>query len=344
MSKKLIQKKILYPILLIVSLLSISITHVHAGSVQNENVKLRIVILPYLSFAPFFIAQEEGFFKEQGLDVEYVKLSEGLEALPLLIQGKLDVATGTIGINMLNAIARGGNVKIVADKGHINPKGCPVNGILVRSGLINDGSDIANQLRGKKISLNPISTDGYYVEKAINKIGLTMNDLQIKGFLIPPMRAQALKSGSIDIVHVSEPWVTRILREGHSTLWVSAKDVVPNFQYAATVFGPNLLNKNRKAGQRFMIAYLKAIRQYNTGKTDRNVEILSKYSGVKRELLLEACWPYLDSTGQIDVNSFLDFQKWAMEKGLLDSPVKEDQFWDPSFIEHANHVLGKASK
>ncbi len=93
-----------------------------------------------------------------------------------------------------------------------------------------------------------------------------------------------------------------------------------------------------------MIAYLNAIRQFIHGKTDRNVEILSKYSGVKRELLLEACWPNLDSTGQIDVNSVLDFQKWAMEKGLLDSLIKEDQFWDPSFIEHANHVLGKALK
>lgn len=344
MNKKLIQKKIMYPFLLIIILLSISITPVHAASVQNDNVKLRMVILPYLSFAPFFIAQEEGFFQEQGLDVEFVKLSEGMGALPLLIQGKLDVATGTIGINMMNAIARGGTVKIVADKGHINPKGCPVNGILIRRGLINDSSDIVDQLRGKKISLNPISTDGYYVEKAFTKIGLTMDDLQIKGFLIPPMRAQALKSGSVDIVHVSEPWVTRILREGHSTLWVSAKDVVPNFQYAVIVFGPNLLNKNRKAGQRFMIAYLNAMRQYNKGKTDRNVEILSKYSGVERELLLEACWPALDSKGQIDVNSVLDFQKWAMEKGLLDRLIKENQFWDPSFVEHANQVLGKALK
>ena len=176
MNKKLIQKKIMYPFLLIIILLSISITPVHAASVQNDNVKLRMVILPYLSFAPFFIAQEEGFFQEQGLDVEFVKLSEGLEALPLLIQGKLDVATGTIGINIMNAIARGGTVKIVADKGHINPKGCPVNGILIRRGLINDSSDIVDQLRGKKISLNPISTDGYYVEKAFNKIGLTMDD------------------------------------------------------------------------------------------------------------------------------------------------------------------------
>jgi hypothetical protein len=32
-------------------------------------------------------------------------------------------------------------------------------------------------------------------------------------------------------------------------------------------------------------------------------------------------------------------QAWAVEKGLVDSPITEDQFWDPSFIEYANEVL-----
>jgi ABC-type nitrate/sulfonate/bicarbonate transport system substrate-binding protein len=38
-----------------------------------QPVELKVVILPYISFAPYFIAAEEGFFEEQGLKVEFVK-------------------------------------------------------------------------------------------------------------------------------------------------------------------------------------------------------------------------------------------------------------------------------
>lgn len=121
------------------------------GANPPEPVKLKIVVLPYLSFAPLFIAQEAGYFAEQGLDVEFVKVSEGSDAFSLLIQGKLDVATGTVGINILNSIIRGGTVRIVADKGHIDPAGCPVNGILIRREI----------LEGQKILPPNCAADGF---------------------------------------------------------------------------------------------------------------------------------------------------------------------------------------
>ena len=93
-----------------------------------------------------------------------------------------------------------------------------------------------------------------------------------------------------------------------------------------------------------MTAYLKAVRQYNQGKTKRNLEILVEHTGLDQTLLEEACWSLVRNDGTINVESVLDFQDWALEKGYIDNPVTEDQFWDPSFVEYANQVLGAPSQ
>jgi hypothetical protein len=88
-----------------------------------------------------------------------------------------------------------------------------------------------------------------------------------------------------------------------------------------------------------MVAYLKAVQQFNKGKTARNVEILSKHTGLDAELLQRACWPTISSDGQIDFESLLNFQRWAMKKGLLDSLVTKERLSDLSFAEYACQVL-----
>lgn len=173
----------------------------------------------------------------------------------------------------------------------------------------------------------------------MNSVGLTTDDLETSKLLIPPMRAESLKSGAIDIVHASEPWITRILKDGHAVLWKSAKDVVPNFQYAVILYGPTLLGKNREPGQKFMVAYLKGVREYNKGKTARNIEIISKHTGLTPDLLGESCWPAIYSDGHINIQGVLDFQTWGRKKGWLDKTLPENQFWEPAFINYANQSL-----
>ena len=70
-----------------------------------------------LSYAPYLVAQEEGFFSEQGLNVELLQFQRSQDAIPALVQGQLDVLGGALSFGFLNAITRGGNIRMVADKG-----------------------------------------------------------------------------------------------------------------------------------------------------------------------------------------------------------------------------------
>lgn len=319
-------------------------TYVEAESSQTKPVKLKVVLLPYLSFAPFFIAEEEGFFAEQGIEVEFVKMRGSSQSVPALLQGDLDVATSQIEFGILNAMAREGNLKIVADKGYLASAECPAYALLARRALVEAGElDTPAQLRGKRLAVEILTSEGYYVEKILREADLTFDDVKTKD-IPPPVLSEALETGAIDLVNIGEPWITRLLRTGNALIWKPVKEVLPDFQWAVILYGPTLLNRNPGAGRRFMVAYLKAIRQYNQGKRARNVEILAKYTKLDRELLQEACWPTIRNDGHINVQSVLNFQNWGIEKGLLDSKVTEEQFWDNRFIEYANQLLGTPEK
>jgi ABC-type nitrate/sulfonate/bicarbonate transport system substrate-binding protein len=179
------------------------------------------------------------------------------------------------------------------------------------------------------------------VEKLLNTAGLSLNDIVIVDVPTPVM-PDALKKGTIDVVATVEPWITFALQTGHAVLWMPAQKVIPGFQLSTILFGPTLLEKNPEVGKRFMIACLKAVRQFNKGKTERNLEIIAKHTGLDKELLKRTCWPSLRDDGKINIESVLDFQSWAVKKGFQDKLVSPDQFWDPSFIEYANKVLNKS--
>ena len=48
----------------------------------ENSVPIKISLLPYLSYAPIFIALEEGYFTEQGLVLEYVKFNQSGLSMP----------------------------------------------------------------------------------------------------------------------------------------------------------------------------------------------------------------------------------------------------------------------
>jgi len=314
---------------------------------QPESVALKVGILPYISYAPFFIAKEEGCFAEQGLQVELVRPGNVSEAIVALVQGDLDVAGGTVNCGYLNAMARGAKIRYVADKSYISPTSCTYAAFIARRVLVEAGElDSPAQLSGRRIAIPDsirASVLGYYIEAMLKTTDLTLDDIEIVN-LPSPAQMEALEEGTVDLILTGEPWVSRILNAGHALLWMPVQQVVPDYQHATILYGHTLLEENPDAGRRFMVAYLKAVRQYNQGKTERNLEILAKHTGLERELLDQLCLPPMRNDGRINVDSVLDFQEWAVEKGYLDSAVTEDQFWDPSFVEYANEVLGASSQ
>ncbi len=307
-----------------------------------EPVHLKVLVQPYMGYAPFYIAQDEGYFAEQGLDVEFVRLDRAADALVSLAQGQLDVSAGTIEIGMFNAIAKGTKIKFVADKGFMDPNGCNYAAWMTRKELLDSGklNDLKN-LAGLKAFFGAAGAEEYFFDILAKGAGLTSADVQSSD-PDPQTRMEGLQNGAVDIGLYYEPWITRTQNAG-GVIWKPVRQYLPNFPLSVIVYGPNLLEKNPEAGKRFMVAFLKAVQQYNQGKTDRNVEIIAKNTQLKPEDVKSFCWQSIKPDGSVDIQQIQDFQNWAIAKGYLDKGVTNDQLWDGQFIDYANKTL-QASK
>jgi len=153
------------------------------------------------------------------------------------------------------------------------------------------------------------------------------------------MLEEAFANGALDGALTGDPWTARLIDSGKGVIWKIGSDVAPGMEFAVIAFGPNLLEKDLEAGERFMVAYFKALRQYNEGKTDRNVTLMAQLTELDAELVRKMTWPYIRSDGRLNIGSMMEFQKWAMAEGVLDRTIPEEEFWEPRFTDHALRVL-----
>jgi NitT/TauT family transport system substrate-binding protein len=309
-----------------------------SGATQQLT-KIKVSVLPFLTYAPLFIAKEEGFYAEQGLDVEFVPIDKNSDAMAPLAQGQIDVASGSFDVSTLNAIAKGADIKYVSDKGYLDPNGCSAMTFIVRKELLENGAlkDPA-KLKGMKVALMPASSSEYALDLILKDTGVTTKDMDVQNLPFPA-RLEAMKNGSLDITAVSDPWTIRFANAGYTAVWKGMEQVLPNIQFSINIYGPNFLEKNPELGKKYMIAYLKGVRQYSQGKTDRNVEILAKYTQMKPEEVKQSCWISMKADGMIDNAGMSGFQEWALVRGFQISLVPPEKLLDMSFAQYANEAL-----
>jgi len=312
-----------------------------AATTEQESVCLKVALLPFLSFAPFFIAVEEGYFAEQGLEIEFIRFRTDGEYLIPLSQGMIDVAGGVVTAGFLNALARGMNLQIVADKGHVR-KGGGYAGMLVRKDLWDKGelSTLAD-LRGRKVALGMVGGSSQYnLEIALKEAALRLDEVEIVYIGFPDM-IEALKMGAVDAASMGEPLLTQAEELGIAVRFKPYQEALPARQIGVVYFGPNLLQKQPDVGKRFILAYLKGVRTYNEGRTPRNLEIIERYTKLDKEILKKCVWPSLNSDGHVLMDRILDLQDWLYENGFVDTKVKSEKMIDISFIDWANEELSE---
>lgn len=306
-------------------------------------IKLKVLLLSQFSFAPLLIAKEEGYFRDQGLDIDFVASSAGGSStlIPVLVSGGIDVVAGSVNVAQLNAMAQGANIRFVADKGYLDPKGCVANAYFVRRELLDKLKD-PSQLKGLTVNRGAgVGMTTYVFDHVLQRGNLSTKDINTVG-LTDAEAYQAMQAGTLDVAEVAEPQLSTEWKSDKVAMWLPLAQEAPNSQLAVITYGPNILQNNPEAGRRFMVAYLKGVRQYNEGKTDHNLEVLAKTTGLDKDQLKEMCFSQIRNDGSIDTDSVTRFEEWGIRNKKLDKAVTPEQFWDPSFINYANDALKKA--
>jgi len=257
------------------------------------------------------------------------------EILPALSSGQVDVSSGLLSAGMFNAIERGAEVVITADKGIVDPEGCVNWSILGRSDLIEAGAlESPEQLAGLTVNIVPATWLEYYLHVVLESGGLTLDDIE-KVNISAPAVPEALNAEQIDVAVNAEPWVTILANSGHLPVLALPQEVLADESGAVMLYGPNLLGDSHDVGVRFLAGYLESVVQYAEGKTERNLDIIETFTELDRGLLDAMCWPAINPTGDVDLGGVDDFQAFAVGRGYQDAVVSSDDYFDGSYLVEA---------
>ncbi|TMB80982.1 MAG: ABC transporter substrate-binding protein [Chloroflexi bacterium] len=298
-----------------------------------------------ISDAAIFIADAKGYFKEQGITLDLQTFQSAANMTTPLGTGELDAGGGAPSAGLFNAIGRGVNIRIVADKGSLTP-GHGYEAVIVRKDLA-DRVKSAKDMKGLKVSIAAQDiVPEYSLDAFLRTGGLTIKDITVVPLAFPDMIA-ALANKAIDVAVPTEPTATRILDAGTGVLITRTDVVVPGEQTAVILYSEKFASQNKDAAVRFMKAYLQGARFYNDAfdkkdpaKRKEAIDILAKGTKLDAALIERVVLPGIDPNGAVNTKSLDAAQQYFVQKGSQTKAIDMSKVVDTSFAEAAVKELG----
>lgn len=316
---------------------------------QEESV-VTIGIVNATSDVPFFIADKFGYFREAGITAKFITFDSGAKMIAPMGAGQLDVGGGGPSVGLYNAIARGIDIKIVADKGS-QVKGFGYQPLLVRKALVESGKYKGpKDLKGLKVAESAQGSSAMPdVERIMKMAGMGYNDVQHIYMPFSDM-VVSLQSGAIDASLTAEPSATMAIRTGAAVRVMTGDQYSPGQQLAVLLYSGNFIKNKPKLAHKFMVAYLKGVRFYNDGLKGNKLEgrtaedvlrVLTESTPFKdASLFREAIPAYNDPNGRVNMQSITEDYNFYKSTGLLEGDVRLENVVDPSFAQAAVKELG----
>jgi NitT/TauT family transport system substrate-binding protein len=315
-----------------------------SGAAAQPPLRLRVVHVPVLIFAPLYVAIERGYFAREGIEVELITTPGGISSFAVLAGGRAEVVVGGLGAALFNAAARGLDFKVV---GPVHMERPPVSTPLVISKKAWDSGEIraVRDLRGRKVSVNVLgSATEFWLHSALLRGGLTIDDVDLVAVNFPEVPA-ALANGAIAAGLLGEPLAT--LAEDRGQIVRLSQDFIDGVQVTALYYSGQFMRTSPRQAVGFMVAWLRASRDlYGDGyRRDDVARIVEKYTGVPAAVVKRAAAPYHEPNGTMNFNDFTRLQEFFRKRGSLtyDRPLAPAQYIDTSFVREALKVLGPFS-
>jgi NitT/TauT family transport system substrate-binding protein len=176
-------------------------------SCSNAPVKTEAITLGLGSsapgFTPIYVAQNEGYFTKNGLNVTINYYASGQAAVQGLLNNQVDIA-GTTEYPIVACAFNGNPVSIIAtmDKDQA----------FYLTGRKDLGIKNISDLKGKTIGLPQGTIGEFYLGRLLELNGLTMSDVTIVNTSMTSA-AGAIENGKVDAVVVSQPYSYDILQQ-----------------------------------------------------------------------------------------------------------------------------------
>jgi NitT/TauT family transport system substrate-binding protein len=223
--------------------------------------KVKVGVFPVSSSLPFFVAQDRGFFKEQKLDVEMVRLIGGPPNVSGLITNQIDAAAVLVTIEGMNANLKKPGVAMYISVNGQNAQ-YQMEQFVVRKGV---AARSLRDLKGKKIMSAPGPANVSMARAVLAAVGLKEGDYTLDQ-LDMGQHVNAMTAGTFDAGYTLEPNAAIMRQSGVATTLeagVIAKYILgdprANAWVAGGVISTDFMKNRPDVAKRYSAAWLKAV-------------------------------------------------------------------------------------
>jgi NitT/TauT family transport system substrate-binding protein len=193
----------------------------------------------------FWMAEEGGFFRDQGLNIKILNMGGGSRGAQELQTGSIDMMH--VGLSSVVRVNRdGGDLRLVASLSNV------IRFTLFAVPAVRTAAD----LRGGVIGISTFGSEtDTTVSLALMRLNLSRSEVTLKEYGGGGLRLEALRRGEISATPVNEPWRSLAREEGFNALLDLVPEQIP-WLFSGIVVRRDMLALRRDVLERFLKAVL----------------------------------------------------------------------------------------
>src|SRR6204780_3373211 len=294
----------------------------------DEFLKAKVGVLRLSSSAPVFIAQDKGYFREAGLDVE-LKFFDAAEPIAVATaSGDIDFGITAFTAGLYNLAGKGA-LKVIGGMSREKP-GYPLIGYFASNKAYAAGLTTPKDLAGKRVAVTQVGSSFHYsLGLLADKYGFKLAEVKVLPMQSLSNAAAALKGETVDAALLPASTARKLIDDGGAKLLGWVGDETP-WQLGAVFASPKTL-ANKPLVTKLLAALARADREYHDvilaavrdGKAPINevtkplLKIIAKYTNLPIEKVVGNC-AYIDPDGKLDVANVANQIEWLQAQGFVD--------------------------
>src|SRR5258705_4009173 len=309
----------------------------------DELLKAKVGVLRLSSSAPVFIAQDKGYFKEAGLDIELKFFDAAQPIAVATTSGDIDFGITAFTAGLYN-LAGKGTLKVIGGMSR-EKAGYPVIGYFASNSAYAAGLKTPKDLAGKRVAVTQVGSSFHYsLGLLADKYGFKLADVKVLPLQSVSNAAAALKGETVDAALVPV-WAARPLMDSGGAKFLGWVGDETPWQLGAVFASPKALT-NGALVTKLLAALARADREYHDvilasvrdGKADINektkplLEIIAKYTNLPVEQVVGNC-AYVDPDGKLDVKNVGNQIEWLQEQGFVDKGFSADAIVAKEYVK-----------
>ena len=275
-----------------------------------------------------YIAEANGYFKDENLTVTYKKFTSGRDCVNSVLGGESDVGVATE-FPFANSILQGKDLRIIGTLYRTNDNAA----VVARR---DRGIGKAADLVGKRIGLAPNTNSDYMLSVILREAGIA-DDAVTRVALQPEQMADALEKGQVDAVATWAPHIVnaqaRFAKDATIVLSTPAYTELSMLGARAQTIA-----KRKEALQRLVNALVRA-EDFANAHSAEALQLVIDHMAVKQDAALRQDWPKLKFQVRLDnllLTALANEGEWLARRARPSPAVPDYRAtFAPEFLESA---------